>query len=140
MSYVWEKPVTGYGYGAFFTVKHKEELFDRVFWIPPSAHSAFIEAILQIGFVGLIIMSWISFYAWYRSWKCFQLTHEPEYAFIFALFLLCFIGCVLESLLLCPALISFICGLGVIRVAADVRRHGASLPRGSRRQPLLQPR
>ncbi len=140
MSYVWEKPVTGFGYGAFFTVQHKEELFDRVYWIPPSAHNAFLEAILQIGFVGFFLMVWVSFYAWYRSWVCFRLTHEPEYAFIFALFLLCFIGCVFESLLLCPALISFICGLGVIRVAADVRRRGAPPRAALRRQPLLTPR
>ncbi len=61
-SYIRDRPVQGYGYGAFWTPRHIVDFSAKQGWIVPDAHSAIVDACLSIGIVGcgmyLAIMAW----------------------------------------------------------------------------------
>jgi exopolysaccharide production protein ExoQ len=58
--YAWEmvkqRPMIGYGYGAFFENYESATYVAAVFpWAPPSAHNGFLELLLDIGVIGLAL-------------------------------------------------------------------------------------
>jgi exopolysaccharide production protein ExoQ len=53
--YAEAHPLTGYGYGAFWTPSRLDAVADELGWAVPHAHSAYLDTLLQLGVPGLII-------------------------------------------------------------------------------------
>jgi O-antigen ligase len=50
------RPIRGWGYSAFWSTGEADRIRAAVGWDPPNAHDGFLDAILGLGFVGLIIL------------------------------------------------------------------------------------
>lgn len=50
--YVQARPITGYGYGSFWTVARMRQIADSQGWQIAHAHSAYLETVLNVGLVG----------------------------------------------------------------------------------------
>jgi exopolysaccharide production protein ExoQ len=50
--YVKERPILGYGYDAFFNRRNLPAVSEATGWVPTSAHSGYIEALLGLGCLG----------------------------------------------------------------------------------------
>lgn len=53
--YIRERPLLGYGYGAFWTDVHIDEVSKSQGWQIPYAHSTYIDLLLNVGYVGSVI-------------------------------------------------------------------------------------
>jgi O-antigen ligase len=49
-------PVTGYGYGAYWTTKRVEDFAQLFHWEPPNGHSIYIDALVETGPLGASLM------------------------------------------------------------------------------------
>jgi exopolysaccharide production protein ExoQ len=58
-----QRPLLGYGYGAFFAQGNREldYIAKMIGWIVPGAHQGYIDLAIQVGIVGLLIGLWIEF-------------------------------------------------------------------------------
>lgn len=52
-TYVEVHPLTGWGYGAFWTAEHVSEVSKSQYWLVGIAHSAYVELLLDVGAIGL---------------------------------------------------------------------------------------
>ncbi|QDU56080.1 O-antigen ligase family protein [Aeoliella mucimassa] len=50
-----KRPITGYGYKAFWTGERRMDIFDEIDWSPTDAHSIYFNSMLEQGFVGLLL-------------------------------------------------------------------------------------
>ncbi|MGD9632902.1 MAG: O-antigen ligase family protein [Pirellulales bacterium] len=53
--YIRERPLLGYGYGAFWTDVHIDEVSKSQGWQIPYAHSTYIDLLLNVGYIGSVI-------------------------------------------------------------------------------------
>jgi len=53
--YILRRPLTGHGYGSFWTPEHINAISDEEKWGVPDSHSAYIDYLLTIGAVGLLL-------------------------------------------------------------------------------------
>jgi exopolysaccharide production protein ExoQ len=56
LSYASKRPLVGYGYNGFFSPSHIRSISDEVGWVPIHAHSGYMEALLDLGIVGEILL------------------------------------------------------------------------------------
>jgi O-antigen ligase len=49
-------PITGYGYGAYWTTKRVEDFAQLFHWEPPNGHSIYIDALVETGPLGASLM------------------------------------------------------------------------------------
>jgi len=53
----WEQnPVTGYGYGAYWTTKRVEDFAQLFHWEPPNGHSIYVDALVETGPLGALLL------------------------------------------------------------------------------------
>lgn len=82
MTYVRERPLMGYGYQAFWTPIHIEDLSERLHWVFREAHSTYVEALLGVGLIGaLLLLSTVLMGLWQAAVRHRQ-TGDPTYAFL----------------------------------------------------------
>lgn len=57
MSEIWQKPIFGYGYRAYWRgwVGPSASMWQQFDWLPPHSHNGFLDLWLELGIVGLII-------------------------------------------------------------------------------------
>lgn len=55
IEYYDKAPVTGFGYGAFWTNERMLEVASRVGWVAPTAHNGFLENLINLGAVGALL-------------------------------------------------------------------------------------
>ena len=54
--FIAQRPITGYGYGAFFEVASvAEQISARIGWGAPNSHNGYREMLLGLGLVGLVL-------------------------------------------------------------------------------------
>ena len=53
--YILRRPLTGHGYGSFWTPEHIHAISDEEKWGVPDSHSAYVDYLLTIGAVGLLL-------------------------------------------------------------------------------------
>lgn len=51
-----EYPISGYGYGAYWTTKRVEDFAQLFHWEPPNGHSIYIDALVETGPMGAALM------------------------------------------------------------------------------------
>jgi O-antigen ligase len=82
MSYVCARPWVGYGYEAFWTPEHIEDLSDALHWVFREAHSTYVETLLGVGFIGAFLLLSCVLTALYLAAKRHRQTGDPAYAFV----------------------------------------------------------
>jgi exopolysaccharide production protein ExoQ len=55
--YVFARPLTGYGFGSFWTPEHISDFAASQGWNVTEAHSGYLEILLALGFPGLLLFS-----------------------------------------------------------------------------------
>ena len=53
--YILRRPITGHGYGSFWTPEHINAISDEEKWGVPDSHSVYVDYLLTIGAVGLAL-------------------------------------------------------------------------------------
>lgn len=53
--YILLRPLTGHGYGSFWTPEHINAISDEEQWGVPDSHSAYVDYLLTIGAIGLML-------------------------------------------------------------------------------------
>ena len=80
--YIGFRPMKGYGYAAFWTNRHINDIAASQEWTISEAHSSYIEATLQLGIIGAIIMTLAAITTFFHAAITFRRTLRPEYLFI----------------------------------------------------------
>ena len=71
---ILERPLLGYGYGAFW-ISESSDIWTTLQWTAPHAHNGFLELMLDLGFLGLFVYIF-SFLA--AFWKTFRLFRQSR--------------------------------------------------------------
>ena len=83
---IWEDSkdihMMGAGYGAFWSAKRTFSLAGTLEWFPRHSHNAYIETIVDLGFVGLGLLFGIVVASLIVSFKMFKETQNVVYAFV----------------------------------------------------------
>lgn len=82
MGYVWERPLAGYGYEAFWTPIHIEDLYERLHWVFREAHSTYVEMLLGLGLIGACLLLASVLVALWQSARLHRRTGNPACAFL----------------------------------------------------------
>lgn len=80
--YIKYKPWAGYGYSAFWTPRHINDIAVSQEWVISEAHSSYMEATLQLGIVGLLLMVGAVISTFFYAAITFRRTLQPEYLFL----------------------------------------------------------
>ena len=56
LTHVDRRPMLGHGYGGYWTTKRVEEFAQIFYWEPPNGHSIYIDCLVELGWVGLVMM------------------------------------------------------------------------------------
>lgn len=80
--YISFKPWHGYGFGAFWTPRHINDIAVSQEWVISEAHSSYVEAALQLGLIGTLIMSLAAISTFFCAAITFRKTQRPEYLFL----------------------------------------------------------
>ncbi len=91
------KPITGYGYEAFWSPEHISAISKSQQWTMQSAHNAYFEVVLQLGFIGLFLVLAISVSTINLAQKAYEQSREPAYAFIYGMLYFAMANSMLES-------------------------------------------
>jgi len=73
--YILRRPLTGHGYGSFWTPEHIRAISDEEKWGVPDSHSAYIDYLLTIGAVGLMLYLACLIQG---LWRSLSLTYSTE--------------------------------------------------------------
>ena len=80
--YIRGRPLHGYGFGAFWTPNHIYDIAKSQEWVISEAHSSYIDAILQIGLIGVLLLLSVAVSTFIQAVVAFRQTGRPEYIFI----------------------------------------------------------
>lgn len=114
--YVGQHPLLGYGYGAFWTPDHITEVSDAVGWGVSEGHSAYLDCVLNLGFVGLVTYLLVLLLGICRAFALFRLAPNPVFAFSGSLLVFCVLDGVLESIILYATFLMFLSMVTAIRL------------------------
>ena len=77
--YIGFRPWQGFGFGAFWTPRHINDIAVSQEWVISEAHSSYVEAMLQLGVIGLVLMASGALSTFFYSAITFRRTLRPEY-------------------------------------------------------------
>ena len=107
--YIARRPILGYGYGSFWTPTHISEISKEEKWGVPNAHSAYLDNLLSLGAVGLLAYLLSLFGGIVLALQFHRRSHNPAFAFCCALLVFCALDGLLESAVVNPSLLMFLC-------------------------------
>jgi exopolysaccharide production protein ExoQ len=117
--YIHERPILGYGYGGFWSERHITEitqiLATQTFGVG-EAHSAYLECLLDLGFVGLAAYVFALLGGIARSFALYRASQAPAYAFSGAFLIFCVANGLLESAILLSIILTFLIILVLIEL------------------------
>jgi len=80
--YIGFRPWQGYGFGAFWTPRHINDIAVSQEWVISEAHSSYVESALQVGVVGAVLMALTAISTFFLAAITFRKTLRPEYLFL----------------------------------------------------------
>ena len=86
----------GYGYGAFWNSDRTIKLSKRLDWFPGHSHSAYLQTVLDIGYLGAAMILMLVFTAIVRATLLLRSTGDPAYKFVIGLLMAGLIDGVVE--------------------------------------------
>ena len=134
VQYARERPVLGYGYGAFFDDARGMAIASRVgTWTFGGPHSIYLGILLDLGAIGLVSLLGIACGSVWKSARAYRGMQEPWYLLFTSLLVFCILSGGVEAELLSPApqlvpwlVISFVafrpslCATGVSRIPESI--------------------
>ncbi len=139
LGYVGARPLQGYGYEAFWTEKHIEEVSGEMQWPLREAHNAYLDSALSVGLIGTAALMLIVSLGLYRAASVFRSTAAAGAALTFCLLIFVVLNACLETGLVSPNFVTLIVGSGIAQLlvgeAAITSRSHA--PRGNGRLATL---
>ncbi len=91
------KPLTGYGYEAFWTPDRIADIAKSQQWTMQSAHNAYFEITLQLGFIGLALALSTVLVSMNLTQSAFNRSRDAGYAFLYGLIAFGLANSLLES-------------------------------------------
>jgi len=117
--YVAKHPITGYGFGGFWTPTHIEEFSRSSQWGVGAAHSAYLDCLLELGIVGLIGYTLAILLGIRRAVQLHTHSRDGDFLFLGVVLLFCGLDGLLESIPFTPTLLLFVCSLALARLAME---------------------
>ena len=115
--YIKERPIQGYGYGGFWTIKISNVIADKEDWAVPNAHSTYIDYFLALGSVGGTLYILCLLFGLQRAFLFYRRTRDPHFAFLAGVLIFCTIDGILESSAGEVTLLSCLTVITLIRLA-----------------------
>lgn len=114
-----DRRMIGFGYGAFWNAKMNDAIQNdrRVSWFPGHAHSCYIELLINIGLIGVSLVTLGGIMAFLRSSVLARKTEQVEYVAFSALLASAFINGITESGFVLPRELAIVSALLVLIVA-----------------------
>ena len=109
MTYLWDRPVLGYGYGAFWTDETIARISASQHWLIGESHNAYLEIALQLGLIGAMMYVWLLLGGFIRAFHYYNITKNAAYLFIILLLVFCIFNGLLESGVIFPGMLMFLC-------------------------------
>jgi exopolysaccharide production protein ExoQ len=105
-NYIWGQlrghELQGFSWGTFWLVDRTLDAHDELGWYPRHSHDAYIQVVVDLGFVGLAIALAIAIGTTARAARLVKLTGRPEYSAIVAVMAGIFVDGVAESAFVMP--------------------------------------
>jgi exopolysaccharide production protein ExoQ len=142
--FIERRPVVGYGYGGFWTPTHINVISAEEKWPVPEGHSAYLDCLLTLGFVGLVVYAFLLFAGIARTFRFQRVSRSPALAFCGAVLVFSALIGFLESGVTSPSLTMFLCMVILVQIGFVYRpvKTGVRLyetrPLGSTRVSRLQ--
>ncbi len=92
-----KQPLQGYGYETFWTPKRIDEVMKSQKWAIQSAHNAYFEVVLQLGFIGLALAVGLLLVGFNLNQSAYARTREAGYAFAYGVMAFAMANSLLES-------------------------------------------
>jgi exopolysaccharide production protein ExoQ len=112
-----EKPILGYGYGAFWTRDNTIEVMEEQGWPVAHAHNAYIDLQLAGGPVPTVLFALIFIIVMRLVWVYYRDTGNAGYAFLGVLLTYCILNGLLESILVHRGQLTFFAMVAVLYLA-----------------------
>ncbi|MBN1851697.1 MAG: O-antigen ligase family protein [Pirellulales bacterium] len=125
-SYVIERPWLGYGYGTFWSPDHIRKVSTTSEWTINSAHSLYMEALLNVGLIGTGLLLTAVVVATWRLARQSLVSDGSGYAFLASLQVFGMVTGLLESGFLQPRFIPLVAASGLAHAAFCSRRPATS--------------
>jgi exopolysaccharide production protein ExoQ len=106
--YIVERPLTGYGYDAFWSPAHVVKVSSEQGWNISVGHSVYLDTMLGVGAIGLIILVLIMMLAMRRAFTLFVISRHEAHLFALMLLLFVAIDSMTESIFYYPELVTII--------------------------------
>ncbi len=118
--FIGERPILGYGYGAFWNVERTDFISGVLYWTVPSAHSAYFEAMLDLGLCGVLLLVLLLLMVIGSAANLFRQIGTPATGFLLALVVFLAIGSFTESELVQASVICLLGSCGVLQIAGRI--------------------
>jgi O-antigen ligase len=115
--YILVRPLTGHGYGSFWTPEHIHAISDEEKWGVPDSHSAYVDYLLTIGAVGLMLYLACLIQGLWRSLSLLQRTGNQSIAFLTGILIFGVIDGFFESSIGEGSLLMFLCIIVLVWLA-----------------------
>ncbi|HVT28404.1 MAG TPA: O-antigen ligase family protein [Lacipirellulaceae bacterium] len=136
----------GFGAGTFWLVDRTIAASDALGWFPRHSHNAYIQVIVDLGFIGLAIALAIAVWATARATRLVERTGLPEYSAIAAILIGIFVDGVAESAFVMPRDMGLFAAATVLslvvvhqRAASTTLASAASPKKRQPPSPLMRP-
>ena len=113
--YIHQRPLLGFGYGAFWTPGHIYEVSREVEWPVCLAHSAYLETLLDVGAIGTALLGAVVALSVGRAAR--RLRSDPAHGFILGLLIYAAVSSGIESTMVTPLFVPFIIVCGINQLA-----------------------
>ena len=131
MTYAQRRPWVGYGYEGFWTDETIDDVTEHQHWSIDSAHSAYVEGLLTLGYVGVVLHTLALLVGAWEGVRRYRATGELWFWLGAALCLIYLVGGYLEAILIVkPSPISFFLAmlLMTLTVTEGRARHWVRVP------------
>jgi O-antigen ligase len=115
--YILLRPLTGHGYGSFWTPEHINAISDEEKWGVPDSHSAYVDYLLTIGGVGLMLYLTCLIQGLWRSLSLLQRTGNKSIPFLTGILIFGAIDGFFESSIGEGSLLMFLCIIVLVWLA-----------------------
>lgn len=127
-NYIAQRPLTGYGYGAFWNPANIEVVSANIQWVFREAHSSYVEALLGLGLIGLLILLGIAFLGILLSLQQYRRTKDTSYAFVVAIIFQFLVSGFMESVISSPTFLLLVAITCLIRLGSGVESSATNHP------------
>ena len=117
LTYIEQRPLLGYGYGSFWSPERIEDISATLYWGMTSAHSAYLETVLNVGLIGALLLSLLVAAGVRQAAQQTRSTGDVGSGFLFALLIFAAINGIVEAGFVAPSFLTWVVGCGLLRMA-----------------------